>query len=446
MADLRLADFVARLRNDLKNPPREEQAATTDEQGQAVRLMTIHQAKGLEFPIVIVPDLDRTTPNSLPTVTIHPLLGPVARPCDGDPDDESDVAWSLGWDLFKAEEDRAESEEAIRLFYVAVTRAQDALILSSGSDPAADGGSPALRLLASRFDRIHGNCLAELPEGWPAPSPRVIVPPVSGSSGRSSRAGFRPKLLVTARRIERSVPRELPENPIARSRPRFVDLEAIRGLGARVSRLDGLLRFVVSDPALFDPTRLDEVLIRASKLADGWPSARFVDEIRDRIRPWLSGRGALRIAKSGEVRRRIPWTLAWPFDDPLATVFRGRIDLAFRAEAGAFALANFCLEESPSPVERLNLLLGSYAADAMGVGPVDSAILIRLGAEAGVTSIKDFGREAIDEAVAAVFSTSLGRGWRSCTAATSGGPRPRRFRSPALVRSLSSGDRVRRSP
>ena len=57
-----LGHFVARLRADLRKPPREEQAATTDEDGESVRLMSIHQAKGLEFPIVVLPDLNRKRP------------------------------------------------------------------------------------------------------------------------------------------------------------------------------------------------------------------------------------------------------------------------------------------------------------------------------------------------------------------------------------------------
>ncbi|MCA1684608.1 MAG: UvrD-helicase domain-containing protein, partial [Planctomycetia bacterium] len=51
-----LGHFVTRLREDLRRPPREEQASTTEEEGESVRLMSIHQAKGLEFPIVVIPD------------------------------------------------------------------------------------------------------------------------------------------------------------------------------------------------------------------------------------------------------------------------------------------------------------------------------------------------------------------------------------------------------
>src|SRR5205807_10108199 len=56
-----LAEFIARLGDLVENQPREEQAATQPENADVVRLMTIHQAKGLEFPVVIVPDIDAAT-------------------------------------------------------------------------------------------------------------------------------------------------------------------------------------------------------------------------------------------------------------------------------------------------------------------------------------------------------------------------------------------------
>src|SRR6202044_3072732 len=56
-----LADFVQRLGELVRDQPREEQAATLPEKADVVKLMSIHQAKGLEFPVVVVPDLAAAT-------------------------------------------------------------------------------------------------------------------------------------------------------------------------------------------------------------------------------------------------------------------------------------------------------------------------------------------------------------------------------------------------
>ena len=146
--DMSLADFVARLRADLRKPPREEQAATTEEEGTSIRLMTIHQAKGLEFPIVVVPDLDRKPPMERSSVAFHPELGPLVRPSRESFGDDDDAAVdegqeeagagsrrSLGWAIYRHIEEREEAGEALRLFYVAITRARDSLILSSSRGP-----------------------------------------------------------------------------------------------------------------------------------------------------------------------------------------------------------------------------------------------------------------------------------------------------------------------
>src|SRR5262249_18391448 len=51
-----LAEFIQRLGDLVSAQPREEQAATQPENADGLRLMSIHQAKGLEFPVVILPD------------------------------------------------------------------------------------------------------------------------------------------------------------------------------------------------------------------------------------------------------------------------------------------------------------------------------------------------------------------------------------------------------
>ena len=76
-----LADFIARLGDLVQTQPREEQAATQPEQADVVRLMSIHQAKGLEFPVVFVPDLAaRGGGSHSPVAVWEPSLGCVARP------------------------------------------------------------------------------------------------------------------------------------------------------------------------------------------------------------------------------------------------------------------------------------------------------------------------------------------------------------------------------
>ena len=54
-----LADFIVQLSQFVARQPDEPLAATQPESINAVRLMSIHQSKGLEFPVVVVLDLDR---------------------------------------------------------------------------------------------------------------------------------------------------------------------------------------------------------------------------------------------------------------------------------------------------------------------------------------------------------------------------------------------------
>ena len=119
-------------RSDLRSATKETQAATTDEQGEIIRPNdAIHQAKGLEFPIVVLPDLDRTRPGELKRVAFDAVLGPLVNPVveltDGEDGNEAESGGCLGWTIHRHRERRNNDDaEALRLFYVAATRARDA--------------------------------------------------------------------------------------------------------------------------------------------------------------------------------------------------------------------------------------------------------------------------------------------------------------------------------
>ena len=194
-----LSDFVGRLRADLENEPREEQAATTDEAGTAIRLMSIHQAKGLEFPIVVLPDLARASRAQSPMVACRPDLGLVVRPPQAGPDPADGRAADPAWRAYLALERIDDDRESLRLFYVAATRARDALILSAGLGPdePLKSSSVAMRLLDERFDRRTGACRVPTASDDACPPPEVRVhrmdpPGAPGETGDRARRSRRP--------------------------------------------------------------------------------------------------------------------------------------------------------------------------------------------------------------------------------------------------------------
>ncbi len=101
----------------------------------AVQIMTVHQAKGLEFPFVIIGDLSRGTPNPRNVIiderfsVVPPLRDERALPGAGDEKFVQDVG-SAVYRMARDREEEEEDAESDRLLYVAATRAQEKLILS----------------------------------------------------------------------------------------------------------------------------------------------------------------------------------------------------------------------------------------------------------------------------------------------------------------------------
>ena len=169
---------------------REGEAPVEGDTVHAVRLMTVHRAKGLEFEVVCVADLGRGRPNG---------RGPLRVSADGRVGlrlavlggGESEPA--LDWAALADAEARAEAAEERRLFYVAATRARERLILSGARRPrrlARRGQGAADRVAGARVRRRHGGAALR-----GADHPRARRPP--GAHRRDPRrgAGRRSRLL-----------------------------------------------------------------------------------------------------------------------------------------------------------------------------------------------------------------------------------------------------------
>ena len=130
-----LPDFIDFLDILITEEPREGQAPIEASSG-AVQIMTIHAAKGKQFPVVMLPRLDRQGQTDREPF-IDEEFGIGFSPLN--PDNDYQKTEPAIVTLMKNRSKEKEVAEKKRLFYVGATRAEDRLILS-GTLP--DNGNP----------------------------------------------------------------------------------------------------------------------------------------------------------------------------------------------------------------------------------------------------------------------------------------------------------------
>ena len=181
--DLRgFLDHVAHDQEGLSGA--EPDAPVANGETEAVRLMSIHAAKGLEFGVVCVADLGRTQNLGVGDLLVDgDRVGLRLARLDG-----SAAVPSLAWPELSEERRLAQAEEEDRILYVAMTRARERLLLSGAVDferwPEQRLGAPTISWLGPALS-------PDLPASVQTLQPPVRELAVVASDGTSVRVGLR---------------------------------------------------------------------------------------------------------------------------------------------------------------------------------------------------------------------------------------------------------------
>ncbi len=325
-----LGALAARLRSMLDTGAREEQAASTLEDDSSVRLMSIHQAKGLEFPIVILPDLARDANPFRDAVVFDRELGVVVR-LAGEPGD-----WpGLGHKLHRELEEAEDKAELLRLFYVATTRARDAIVLSASLNRKRASTSPVWAHLNSRFDILTGRA-------WGADGGAEVVAAVHEAAPPSDRAvSVETVSSAPLEEIERAIllAGDSPgrARPARSRRPRYVDLDDAGELARAEGRIDRLIRAIVASDGWSRGESLESIAHRAAGSIVPSASPRHVEGAIRRMQPWLESTllAALKAASAGSIQAGLEMAASFPVSGGDVVALSGTCDLVFRGRDGA---------------------------------------------------------------------------------------------------------------
>ncbi len=393
-----LSAMITQLSEFVVRDPKEPLAATRSE-GNVIRIMTIHNAKGLEFPLVVVPDLERKNMPGTHLPVCDPELGPLV-PMD-------DKTKTVGWDMHHVLEQEQDLEERKRLLYVACTRAADYLLLSSSVKDLAKPQSDWMRLLGKRFDLASGQFRGSLPEDYEFPEVRVTTSPpkVDQKTAGKSQGKQLGKLLEKTRKLAAAGTGDLPET----MRPIAVDLQSRRRFS--FSRLSGQLTSVSSsqnapertdgqldsglDPLGFG-TLVHSVLERVNFSGDDnlaqlcrhlapqhlqTNSEEAAAEAAQLVAGFLESDRAAKLAGARTIRREVEFLLPWPAGDG-KRYLQGFIDCLYQDAAGDWHLVDYKsnqvdaagVHSAAQPYELQMFIYSRACEQALGVAPVERVL------------------------------------------------------------------------
>jgi ATP-dependent exoDNAse (exonuclease V) beta subunit len=402
--DLRaFVDHVEHLKGASASEP---EAPVEGVEPDTVRLMTVHAAKGLEFPVVCLADLGRRPPSPQDRLFVEgERLGlRLRRPGQGE------GVKTLEFQELREEHRVREREEENRVFYVAMTRARERLVLSGAVDfakwpeerdssppinwlgpalcpdlpalgqagagvytlPAGEGG-PTVRVVLSD-PSAYGAILREPPAETdpqarePARSGGLSAGPVPGAPAPGTRAvapvaGLPPTLSYTSLALlERCGYRyylervlRMPEEPLAGAAPASGELEA-RARGTLVHRL--LETHDLAAPAGPDERQVSETAASLGLKTGREESGRIAALLSDALASPL-GR---RLAAARRRRAEHPFAFSVAEHAPLIT---GVIDLLCEEADGTALVVDYKSDRLAAGADTERLVARDYAVQRL---------------------------------------------------------------------------------
>jgi ATP-dependent helicase/nuclease subunit A len=371
---LTLTGFVDLMMERLDDQPEEAESALAEASLDAVRILTIHKAKGLEFPVVILPGLHQgaRAPRKGPS-----LQHDWSSRCYGV---TVGTSRNLGAVLVAGKMAAREEAEQRRLLYVGMTRARDLLVLSGGHirKPGRDTVLALLReAVGSEILTGEG---AEVEIGT-ARMACTVVPAVTTGRGNAGKVvssiavpSLQPLIerydLRRSRRTElHSLPRKVIPSLMNDGRP------AVQPSRGGEKGMEASARFVgICAHALLErwdfargapPSEAELESLCRSFIP---PEADCLEEVRDDlvsiIGSFLSSEFYRRVQDAAILGREIPFVIPWGEGQ----VMEGVIDLMYR-HGGRLWIADYKTDrisagEAPARAQRYQQQATAYRAAA----------------------------------------------------------------------------------
>ncbi|TBH17244.1 UvrD-helicase domain-containing protein [Thermus thermamylovorans] len=334
-AEERFPDLEALL-DWLRVGAEDPEASELPEGGEGVGLLTVHAAKGLEWPVVAVFDLARHE-------------GGRREPLRVGPDGEVALEGTEGYQTLGSALDRAQAEESLRLLYVALSRARDVLLLTGSASGRPGPWAEALANLGlgpqDQDPLVRRHAMERISPLPPSPPSAASPPPAPYAEHRILPQRFPPVYSPSAYRKGEGEPLALSEALEAEALPEYA-----RALGT-------LVHYAVArnlDPE--DEGAMGALLLQevALTLAERERQA-LLEEVRSLLGNYraLLGKALPPLEAREEDYPELPLVL------PLGgTVWQGVLDRLYRA-GGRWYLDDYKTDREVHP-ERYRLQLALY--------------------------------------------------------------------------------------